>query len=152
MQSTFLTGSAVEKNIPSALPATPFYVGLVTAKFYETWDFYTEQLGFRTVDESDAQVRLVHPSGAQLGIMRHETHEQHAELVSATDGRGIWLNLDVADVDAEYRRLSAARVPVVQPLEAGPSGARFFTIRDPNGVLICIARELVRAQACCALD
>jgi uncharacterized glyoxalase superfamily protein PhnB len=72
--------------------------------------------------------------------LRHETDEQHAELVSATEGRGFWLNLEVADVDAMYERLCAAGVLVVQPLEAGPRGTRFFVVRDPNGVLIRVAR------------
>jgi catechol 2,3-dioxygenase-like lactoylglutathione lyase family enzyme len=118
----------------------PFYFGLVTAKFYETWDFYTEGLGFRTWEEDDHYVVLAHSSGARLSILRHETNEQHAELVSATDGRGLWLNLEVADVDAMYEQLCAAGVPVVQPLEAGPRGARFFVVRDPNGVLLRVAR------------
>ena len=120
----------------------PFYFGLVTAKFYETWDFYTERLGFRTLDEDDHYVLLAHPSGAGLRILRHETDEQHAELVSATDGRGFWLNLEVADVDAIYEALSAANVPGLAPLDTGQRGARFFTVRDPNGVLIRIARRL----------
>ena len=118
-----------------------FYFGVVTAKFYETWDFYTEQLGFRTFAESDNFVRLVHPSGARLGIMRHETNEQHPELVSATDGRGFWLNFEVQDLDAEFDRLSDAGVTIVRPLDAGPLDSRSFTVCDPNGVLICIAYE-----------
>jgi len=56
--------------------AAAFYPGLVTAKFYKTWDFYTEQLGFHTIEESEDSVRLAHPSGAQLAILRHETDRQ----------------------------------------------------------------------------
>lgn len=116
-----------------------YHAGIVTAKFYETWDFYTELLGFRTIEEDDHHVLLRHPSGAGLKILRHETNEQHAELVSATDGRGFWLNLDIADVDAVHELMAASSTPGVEPLEVGPRG-RFFTVRDPNGVLIRIAR------------
>jgi len=122
-----------------------FYFGLVTAKFFETWDFYTERLGFRTLAEDDHRVVVGHPSGARLEILRHETDEQHAELVSAADGRGFWLNLDVADVDALYQSLREANISVVQTLTAGPRGALFFTVYDPNGVLIRIARVLPAA-------
>ena len=122
-----------------------FYFGLVTAKFFETWDFYTERLGFRTLEEDDHRVVLAHSSGARLEVLRHETDEQHAELVSAADGRGFWLNLDVADVVAMYQSLREADISVVQPLAAGPRGARFFTVHDPNGVLIRIARALPAA-------
>jgi catechol 2,3-dioxygenase-like lactoylglutathione lyase family enzyme len=118
---------------------TTFYFGLVTAKFYETWDFYTEQLGFHTLEETDDFVLLVHASGARLGIMRHETDETYPERVSATDGRSFWLNLEVAEVRAEFERLSGAGVSVVKPLAAGRNGAQTFAVRDPNGVLILVA-------------
>lgn len=127
--------------------AALFAFGLVTAKFYDTWAFYTEHLGFRTWAETDDLVQLVHESGARLDIMRDETNREHAELVSAADGRGVWLNLGVVDIDAEYERLRAAGVPLVQPLTAGPRGARSFTVRDPNGVLIRFARAHAEAFA-----
>ena len=127
-----------------ATRVTGFSPGLVTAKFYETWDFYTEQLGFRTVSETDDCVRLTHGSGAQLTILRHETDEQHPELVSATDGHGFWLQLEVDDMETMYQKLRGADVPVARELEAGAGSARSFTIRDPNGVLIRV--EPVRAE------
>ena len=130
-------------------PATggePFYPSLVTAKFHETWEFYTEKLGFRTACECDSYVHLVHASGAQLGVLRHEIDGAYAELVSATDGRGFWINLDVADADAELARLSAAGVEVVTPLEDKPWGDRQFVVRDPNGVLISIAHRLAETE------
>jgi uncharacterized glyoxalase superfamily protein PhnB len=117
-------------------PAALISLNLVTARFFETWDFYTEHLDFRTMEESDAYVQLMHRSGARLGILRHETDERHPELVSATDGRGLWLNLVVTEVDAFFQRLEAAGAPLVQPLETGARGSRSFMVRDPNGVLI----------------
>lgn len=120
----------------------PFYPSLVTEKFYETWDFYTEKLGFRTACECGAYVHLVHPSGAQLGVLRHEVDGPYAELVSATDGRGFWLNLEVADTDGEYARLCEAGVEIVTPVTDKPWGDRQFVVRDPNGVLIAIAHRL----------
>ena len=114
------------------------YLNLVTERFDETWAFYTELLGFGTLLAEDSYVRLFHPSGVQLGFMRHETHELHPELVSATEGRGFWLNLEVADSGWEYKRLCDAGVTVVRPLEAQSCGGCSFTIRDPNGVLICV--------------
>ena len=119
-----------------------FYPNLVSGYFYETWDFYTEQLGFRTVCEHDTYVHLEHPSGAQLGVLRQEIDGQPAELISGTDGRGFWLSLDVADADAEYARLVANGVPVESPPESKPWGDRQFIVRDPNGVLIAIAHRV----------
>jgi len=129
-----------------------FYFGLVTEKFFETWDFYTELLGFRTLDENETNVLLMHPSGVRLEILKHETNERHAELVSATDGRGFWLNLEVEDVDGEYQRLCAGGVQLVHPPEDQSNGRRGFTVRDPNGVLICIANPWEAPVGVCEAD
>ena len=129
-----------ELSAPTANSA--FYPGLVTGRFYETWDFYTAQLGFRTVCATDHYVQLSHLAGAQIAILQHELDGPTPELVSATDGRGYWLNLDVADADAEHARLSAAGVEIIAPLEDKPWGDRQFVVRDPNGVLIAIAHRI----------
>ena len=119
-----------------------FYPGIVTADFYGTWDFYSTHLGFRTVAECSYYVQLAHPSGAQISILRHELDGQAPELISATDGRGFWLNLDVADTDAEHARLSQAGLEIVAPPEDKPWGDRMFVIRDPNGVLIALSHRV----------
>jgi catechol 2,3-dioxygenase-like lactoylglutathione lyase family enzyme len=122
-------------------PAAPFFPSLVTERLGETWDFYAERLGFRTVCESDDYVHLLHPNGAQLGLLRAELDGPPAEWVSATAGRGFWLTLEVSDADAECARLAGAGVEVVEPIEEKPWGRRQFVVRDPNGVLIAIAHR-----------
>jgi catechol 2,3-dioxygenase-like lactoylglutathione lyase family enzyme len=119
-----------------------FFPSVVTSKFYETWDFYTLHLGFRTHCEHDAYVHLVHPEGAQFGVLREEIDGLPSELVSATNGRGIWLNLEVPDADAAHARLRAAGVEIVEEPEDKPWGNRQFLVRDPNGVLVAIAHRL----------
>lgn len=121
-----------------------FYPNLVTARFYETWDFYTTHLGFRTVAEHGSYVHLEHPSGSQLGILRHEVDGDQAELVTATDGRGFWISLDVDDADAEYARLQAEGLSIPAPIENKPWGDRQFMVKDPNGILIAIAHRIQR--------
>jgi catechol 2,3-dioxygenase-like lactoylglutathione lyase family enzyme len=131
---------------------SPFFAGLVTARFSATWDFYTEQLGFRTVAEGGGGVRLMHPCGAQLCLLQEEVGTTPAALVSATRGGGLWLTLEVADAAAEQMRLSAEGL-VTEPLpENGAWPADAFAINDPNGVLVIItprspARTLRHQQA-----
>ncbi len=120
----------------------PFYPSLVTGKFSETWDFYTTHLGFRTLCESDFYVQLMHPGGAQIGLLRHELNVPAPELVCGTDGRGFWLNLDVADADAALARLAAAGVEIAAEIADKPWGDRQFVVRDPNGVLIAISHRI----------
>jgi catechol 2,3-dioxygenase-like lactoylglutathione lyase family enzyme len=129
-----------ELHAPVAV-ATPS-PGIVTAKFYETWDFYTTHLGFRTVDESDNHVMLAHASGGQLLILREEIDGLPPELVSATDGRGVWLCFEVADTDAEHSRLAAAGVDIVAAPADRPWGRRHCLIRDPNGMIVSLSHGL----------
>ncbi|ACB77376.1 VOC family protein [Opitutus terrae] len=119
-----------------------FYPSVVTARFYETWDFYTTHLGFRTVCENDVYVHLVHPGGAQLGLLREELEGMPAELIGATNGHGFWLNVEVADADAEQLRLAREGVEIFEPAEDKPWGNRQLLVRDPNGVLIAIAHRI----------
>lgn len=129
-----------------------FFPSVVTSRFYETWDFYTAHLGFRTQCEHDAYVHLVHPDGAQFGVLREEIDGLPAELVSATDGRGIWLNLEVPDADAAHERLRAAGVDIVEEPEDKPWGSRQLLVRDPNGVLVAISHRLpARREALASL-
>lgn len=122
--------------------APSFYPNLVTGRFHETWDFYTEVLGFRTVAECDVYVHLRHPSGAQFGLLQEEQDGAPAELISCTDGRGFWLSIDVPDADAEHARLQNLDVPIVEQPSDQPWGERRFIVRDPNGVLIWIAHRI----------
>lgn len=115
--------------------------GLVTDRFYDTWDFYTTHLGFRTVAERDTYVHLVHPEGPEIGILRHETDGQEAELICPSGGRGFWLEITVDDADATYARLWSEGVRVSHPPETLPGGERRFLIRDPNGVLIYLTQR-----------
>ncbi len=125
--------------------ARTFYPGFVTARFYETWDFYTEKLGFRTVCEWDVYVRLQHTCGAELVILKEETDGQLSELISACDGRGFWLNMEVPDAEAEYHRLDATDVDIAYPLEEKPWGDRQFVVRDPNGILVFVTQRATSA-------
>jgi catechol 2,3-dioxygenase-like lactoylglutathione lyase family enzyme len=131
-----------------------FFAGLVTRRYGESWDFYTTHLVFRTVEERDHWVRLLHPGGAQLVLLREEADETPAELVCGTEGRGHWLTLEVADVAAERAALGDASLRV-EPVPA----ARWwregsFAVQDPNGVLIivtprasCVRRAMAVASA-----
>lgn len=115
-----------------------FFAGLVTRRFFESWDFYTTHLGFRTIEEREVWVRLLHPGGAQLALLREEAGDTPAELVGAMEGRGCWLTLEVADAAAERAALESNGVPT-QPTPAAKwwrDGS--FAVTDPNGLLVIL--------------
>lgn len=117
---------------------SPFVFGLVTARLFETWDFYTERLGFRTVTEGQGCVRLLHPCGAQLVLICEESGVTPAALVTRAEGRGFWFALEVADAAAERQHLAAAGIGTAD-LPAAPCWPEgSFAVTDPNGVTIAI--------------
>ena len=65
---------------------------------------------------------------------------QHESIPASHRGTvsGLILNFEVEDVDAEYARLVAAGLPIVQDLRSELFGQRHFLTQDPNGVLIDI--------------
>jgi catechol 2,3-dioxygenase-like lactoylglutathione lyase family enzyme len=131
-----------------------FHAGIVTARYHETWDFYTTHLGFRTVEERDHWIRLQHVSGAQLLLLREEAGHTPADLVSANRGHGWWLTLEVADPGVERAALRDAGVPVHVVPTARWWRAGSFAVRDPNGVLVIITprASLVRPSVAMAVE
>ncbi len=118
-----------------------FFAGVVTRLYYESWDFYTTHLGFRTVEERNAWVRLLHPSGAQLVLLEEEADHTPSELVCASVGRGLWLTLEVADVALERNALVSEGVPVQDVPSEKWWCEGSFAVTDPNGVLVIITRR-----------
>ena len=79
-------------------------------------------------------------------LIQEESGQTPAELVSAVEGRGFWLTLEVADVAAKRLELMAAGVPV----QSLPGDACWphdsFAVSDPNGVLVVIMPRSERGR------
>lgn len=124
--------------------------GLVTRRYYESWDFYTTHLGFRTVEERSDWVRLLHHGGAQLILLREEADHTPAELVSASDGRGMWLTLEVADVSAERDQIELEGICTQDVPSKKWWREGSFAVADPNGLLVIVTPRpsLVKTTKC----
>lgn len=57
-------------------------------------------------------------------------------------GEGIILSFEVADVDAEFARLKAAGVRILEEIRDKAWGERSFVINDPNGVHVYIYKSI----------
>jgi catechol 2,3-dioxygenase-like lactoylglutathione lyase family enzyme len=97
--------------------------------------FYSRWFGFRPTFESDWYVSLIGPAGNELAVLdsRHETIPRgHGHPV-----RGVLLNLEVDDVDAEWQRLVVAGgLTAVLELRTEAFGQRHFIVEAPEGVLV----------------
>ncbi|ASR36161.1 glyoxalase [Prauserella marina] len=116
---------------------TSFYPVVCTAKLAESAAFYTDLLGFEIVFEADWYVSLHRPGppAYELALLDH-THPTLPEAYRHPV-RGLLLNLEVTDVDAEYRRLVGEKglTPELE-LRDEDFGQRHFIVADPSGVLI----------------
>lgn len=93
--------------------------------------FYRTLLGLdtQTDDCLDAFHQFVIASETQLTVQKRE---------APCAGQSAALAFTVADVDAEYQRLCAMGVEVVQMPHTQPWGARNMIIKDPDGHMVYI--------------
>lgn len=113
--------------------------GIITQKLKETKDFYTKTLNFEVVFENEFYLLLQTPGGSdQLSFLLPEHPTQKPIFQSAFAGKGVYLTIEVENVDAEYKRLTSLKIPIEIELRNEEWGDRHFAIKDPNGIGIDI--------------
>ncbi|MBW4478537.1 MAG: VOC family protein [Tolypothrix brevis GSE-NOS-MK-07-07A] len=111
----------------------PFYNGIVTGKLLESKEFYTKNLGFSVKFENEWFV-LLERDGRELAFMQPNLEFQNPIFRGEYGGKGLWLTVEVADVEAEYKRIQNLGVPIVVELRQEDWGETHFSIADPNGI------------------
>lgn len=113
--------------------------GIITSKLPESKQFYCNVLQFGVTFENDFYLLLHTPNHqADLSFLIPDHPSQQPLFQPAFGGNGVYLTIEVADVDAEYDRITALGIPVAIPIRNEPWGDRHFALTDPNGVGIDI--------------
>ncbi|UUN25277.1 VOC family protein [Streptomyces sp. FIT100] len=115
-----------------------FYPVICTQDVAAAREFYTRHLGFTVTFDADWYVSLRRPDAPhyELALLDHN-HPTLPEGHRTPTRGGLLLNFEVADVDAEHRRLvRAAGLPELLSLRTEDFGQRHFIIAAPDGVLI----------------
>ncbi|MFF0546533.1 VOC family protein [Nocardia thailandica] len=123
-----------------------FYPVLGTTDLAACRDFYTHWFGFEITFEADWYISLRRPGddggpGHELALLdpAHPTVPPgYREPV-----RGLLLNIEVADVDAEWERLvvRGGLTPELA-IRSEDFGQRHFIVADPAGVLVDVITEI----------
>jgi catechol 2,3-dioxygenase-like lactoylglutathione lyase family enzyme len=119
---------------------TGFYPVLAVADVGASRRFWVERFGFETVFAVDWYVSL------RRG--RHELAFVAADHPTVPPGfrataRGLLLNVEVDDVDAEYERLvTRGGLRPELDLRSEDFGQRHFIVADPAGVLVDVITEI----------
>lgn len=130
---------------------TGYYPVIMTGDVAGTAAFYRTHFRFEPLFSADWYVHLqsAEDGKATLAILDggHET------IPAAARGRvgGLILNFEVEDVDAVYRELRAAGLPLLLDIRDEDFGQRHFITADPNGVLIDVITPIAPSPEFAAL-
>lgn len=116
-----------------AKDTTNMYPGIITSRLAETKAFYMGKLGFEVRFENEWFV-LLHRDNREIGFLLPEQPGQAPIFRKAFRGEGVWITIEVPDVDAEYARVRALGVPIEVEIRDEPWGERHFSLKDPNGI------------------
>ncbi|GGO62449.1 VOC family protein [Nonomuraea cavernae] len=123
---------------------TGFYPVICTAKVAESKDFYVRLFAFEVTFEADWYVSLRRGSH-ELALLDH-THPTLPQAYRRPVA-GLLLNVEVADVDAEWERLVVGEGLTPElPLRDEDFGQRHFIVPDPNGVLIDVITPIAPSE------
>lgn len=116
---------------------TSFYPVVCTHGLTASVEFYTRWFGFERTFETDWYVSLRHPAPPHYELALLDPDHPSMPTGYRRPAAGLLLNVEVSDVDSEYRRLvrEAGLRPVLD-LRTEPWGQRHFIIADPAGVLL----------------
>lgn len=117
--------------------------GVVTEKVRESRDFYVRLFGCTVIYENDWFV-LLELGGGEIGFMQPGLDAQAAIYRRPFPGQGVWIAVDVDDVDAEYEHIRGLGVPIEVGLRDEPWGDRHFAVIDPSGIGVDVVQRTGR--------
>src|SRR5690606_8315357 len=130
------TNSVTKKEIKMKLNA-----GILTEKLAETKEFYTKTLNFGVTFENEFYLLLHTPNHeAEISFLLPNHPSQQPFFHKPFQGQGMYLTIEVDDVDSIYENLKKKNVPIKIDIRNEPWGDRHFAIEDPNGIGIDIVK------------
>ncbi|HEY9258184.1 VOC family protein, partial [Chitinophaga sp.] len=88
--------------------------GIITTKIAESKQFYTAILGFGVTFENDFYLLLHTPDNSSaISFLLPEHASQQPLFRPAFNGKGVYLTIEVANVDELYQQLKAKGVQIL---------------------------------------
>ena len=113
--------------------------GIITQNLKETKAFYQDVLGFGVSFENDFYLLLHTPNHeAEISFLLPNHPTQQPLFQAPFQGEGMYLTIEVEEVDALYDELKAKGVDIKIDIRNEAWGDRHFAIQDPNGIGIDI--------------
>jgi catechol 2,3-dioxygenase-like lactoylglutathione lyase family enzyme len=122
-------------------PSMKLNAGIITSKLAETKAFYINTLGFGITFENEFYLLLHTPKHeAELSFLLPEHPSQQALFQQPFAGQGMYLTIEVEDVDQLYYVLKKKGTEIKIEIRDEPWGDRHFAIQDPNGIGIDVVQ------------
>jgi len=113
--------------------------GIITNKFSETKKFYSEILDFGVTFENEFFLLMHTPNRqAEISFLKPNHPTQKTIFQPAFEGKGVYLTIEVEDVDKFYEDVKNKGVRIEIEIRDEYWGDRHFAIVDPNGIGIDI--------------
>jgi len=113
--------------------------GIITEKLAESKAFYTQVLQFGVTFENDFYLLLHTPNQeAEISFLLPNHPSQQPLFQKPFTQQGVYLTIEVENVDDYYYKLKEQGVPIAIDLREETWGDRHFAIIDPNGIGIDI--------------
>src|SRR5699024_10562750 len=117
------------------------HAGIITEKLEESKTFYCNLFDFGVTFENDFYLLMHSPNKqAELSFTLPNHPSQQPFFHKAYAGAGMYLTIEVEDVDQVYHAFKKKEIPIKIELRDEPWGDRHFAIEDPNGIGIDIVR------------
>ena len=137
--STYLKKEITSKNKKQA--KMKLNSGIVTEKLAETKKFYLEVLNFGVTFENEFYLLLHTPNQeAEISFLLPNHPSQQPLFQKPFSGQGMYLTIEVEDVDKVYNDLKNKGVEIKIDIRDESWGDRHFAIQDPNGIGIDIVK------------
>ena len=137
MKAILLTAFVLTMGISNAQTTNNMKLnaGIITEKLQETKKFYTEVLNFGVSFENDFYLLLHTPNhSVEISFLQPDHPSQKPIFQSPFNGKGIYLTIEVEDVDEIYKQLKDKGTPIEIDIRDEEWGDRHFAIKDPNGI------------------
>lgn len=109
--------------------------GIITHKIEETKKFYTTVLDFGVTFENDFYLLMHTPDrSAEISFLKPNHPSQKPIFQPEFAGKGVYLTIEVDNVDEIYENLNKKGVKPVFEIRDEEWGDRHFAIVDPNGI------------------
>jgi uncharacterized glyoxalase superfamily protein PhnB len=115
---------------------------IVTEKVGESRDFYVRHFDANVTFDCGWHVNF--QIGSETFGLQFMAPQESGSPVCNT--AGLTYSFCVADVDAEYERLTCEGLTPIMPIDDHPWGDRGFAILDPNGITLYIYSDRPPAQ------